>query len=66
MNFDVNKLRNSCAQNDAKVIEKDGKPIKAIDELIIDGTVNVIRDDKQTHIEIGFLSCIKTIRTLYE
>tara|TARA_B100001059_G_scaffold48115_1_gene41023 strand:- start:407 stop:562 length:156 start_codon:yes stop_codon:yes gene_type:complete len=40
MNFDVNKLRNSCAQNDAKVIEKDGKPIKAIDELIIDGTVN--------------------------
>ncbi|WP_350627680.1 hypothetical protein [Pseudoalteromonas sp. CAL260-MNA-CIBAN-0059] len=52
------KLRNSCAHNDAKVIEKDGRPIKAIEELINDETVNVSRDDEQAHIEKGFLTFV--------
>lgn len=49
------KLRNSCAHNDAKICDKDGQPIKAIEELINDDTINVSQDGKQVHIADGFL-----------
>jgi hypothetical protein len=49
------KLRNSCAHNDAKAEEKDGQPIKAIDELIKDASINVSLDGRQVHIDEGFL-----------
>ncbi len=49
------KLRNSCAHNDARVLEKDGQPIKAIEELIKDDAVNVTQDGNQIHIAEGFL-----------
>jgi hypothetical protein len=49
------KLRNSCAHNDAKALEKDGQPIKAINELIHDDSINVSLDGRQVHIDEGFL-----------
>jgi hypothetical protein len=52
------KLRNSCAHNDAKIEEKDGQPIKAIEELINDSATNVSQDGKQVHIDEGFLTFV--------
>lgn len=49
------KLRNSCAHNDARLLEKDGQPIKPIEELINDPTINVSQDGNQIHISEGFL-----------
>ncbi len=49
------KLRNSCAHNDAKIEDKGGQPIKAIEELINDASINVSQDGKQVHIDEGFL-----------
>lgn len=49
------KLRNSCAHNDAKIEAKDGQPIKAIEDLINDPSINVTQDGKQVHIDEGFL-----------
>jgi len=49
------KLRNSCAHNDAKIQEKDGQPIKMIEELINNNSIDVSQDGKQVHIDEGFL-----------
>lgn len=49
------KLRNSCAHNDAKIQDKDGQPIKMIEELINNNSINVSQDGKQVHIDEGFL-----------
>lgn len=52
------KLRNSCAHNDARVLEKDGQQIKAIEELINDVAINVSQDGNQIHIAEGFLTFV--------
>lgn len=49
------KLRNSCAHNDAKLLEKDGQKINAIEELINDESICVSQDGNQVHIHEGFL-----------
>lgn len=49
------KVRNSCAHNDAKICDKDGQPIKAIEEMINDDEINLTQDGKQVHIAEGFL-----------
>ncbi|MEH6594846.1 hypothetical protein [Pseudoalteromonas marina] len=59
------KLRNSCAHNDAKICDKDGQPIKAIEELINDDTINVSQDGKQVHIADGFLLFVLNLFDAY-
>ena len=49
------KLRNSCAHNDAKIQDKDGQLIRAIEDLINDANIDVSQDGKQVHIDQGFL-----------
>lgn len=49
------KLRNSCAHNDARIIEKDGQCITAIMDMINDRAIDVRQDYDQVHIGEGFL-----------
>lgn len=49
------KLRNSCAHNDARIIEKDGQSITAILDMINDRAIDVRQDYDQVHIGEEFL-----------
>ncbi|EJM7852136.1 hypothetical protein ACOKWQ_003092 [Vibrio parahaemolyticus] len=59
------KLRNSCAHNDAKVIENDGQPIKEIKYLIEDTSIKVYQDGQHVLVEKGFLSDVLEVLNSY-